>query len=279
MRLGESLRRRRGGRGDRGPVWRLKGPDGKTYVEFDPDGMDDRVRLALVVLGLALGGWLIGYVAATRVFYPAPPPPRDLVSVPDVRGLSPTEAAQRLSEAGLAMGAMDSLRHPTVPNDLILGQSPLPGQLALPGTEVVATRSLGPETRAVPDVTGIDGERARIVLETSGFVVRSDTVEADLPRGHVVSTSPPADSSVALPAEIRVTLSRGPPLVRMPRLVGLDEDAARVVADSIGLVVEEVEEVFRFGRDQGIVVDQDPPADTPVEPGTSVRLSVGRRGG
>lgn len=279
MRLGESLRRRRGDRGDRGPVWRSKGPDGKSYVEFGPDGMDERVRLALVVLGLALGGWLIGYVAATRVLYPAPPPPRDLVSVPDVRGLSYTEAVQRLSEAGLAMGAMDSLRHPTVPNDLILGQSPLPGQLALPGTEVVATRSLGPETRAVPDVTGIDGERARIVLETSGFVVRSDTVEADLPRGHVVSTRPPADSSVALPAEIRVTLSRGPPLVPMPRLVGLAEDAARNVADSIGLVVEEVEEVFRFGRDQGIVVDQDPPADTPVEPGTRVRLSVGRRGG
>jgi hypothetical protein len=39
-----------------------------------------------------------------------------------------------------------------------------------------------------------------------------------------------------------------------------------------------VEEVFRFGRDQGIVVEQEPASDTELQRGTEVRLAVGRRG-
>jgi beta-lactam-binding protein with PASTA domain len=65
----------------------------------------------------------------------------------------------------------------------------------------------------------------------------------------------------------------------MPTVLGLDEREARDSLAALGLDVGEVEEVFRFGRDQGIVVEQEPPADTPMERGAAVRLAVGRRGG
>jgi beta-lactam-binding protein with PASTA domain len=65
----------------------------------------------------------------------------------------------------------------------------------------------------------------------------------------------------------------------MPLLLGLEELEAMAVLDSLGLVVSDVREVFRFGRDQGIVVEQEPPSDTPMERGSAVRLAVGRRGG
>ena len=83
---------------------------------------------------------------------------------------------------------------------------------------------------------------------------------------------------VALPAQIQLTVSLGPPLVPMPSVLGMDEATARAAIDSLGLVVSEVKEVFRFGRDQGIVVEQEPPADSLLERGSAVRLSVGRRG-
>lgn len=278
MKLGGSLRRNRERKGS--AIWRRKGPDGKTYVDLDLGGsMDDRLRLGLQILGLAVAGWLIGYLVSTRILYPAPPPPSDLVEVPDVRGMSVDQVSERLSEVGLTLGVVDSLRHPTMAAGLVLGQSPLPGQLASPGAEVWVTRSLGPEERGVPDVTNVDWERARVVLEASGFVVASDSVESDVPRGHVVRTNPPADSTVVLPAHIRVAVSRGPPLVPMPLVIGMVEADAIAVLDSLGLVVDEIEEVFRFGRDQGIVIEQDPEAETPLERGAGVRLSVGRRGG
>ena len=263
MRLGGSLRRRRG----RGAL-RTEGP-----VPLGP-----RQRLFALLAGLALVGWLGGYLVSTQIMFPAPPPPGDLYEVPDVRGLGLASARERLAGANLALGAVDSLRHPTVNATLILGQSPLPGQLAVPETPVRVTISVGPEMRSVPNVRRLAEARARVLLQTSGFVVSVDSTESELPRGQVVATLPPPDSVVALPAEIRVVVSLGPPQVAMPLVLGLEEEDAVAMLESLGLVVGTVEEVFRFGRDQGIVVEQEPPADTPLEPGAEVRLAVGRRG-
>ena len=236
-------------------------------------------HLAAALLALAGVGWGVGYLVATRLIYPAAPRPADVVEVPDVRGMGVAAARERLAGSNLSLGSVDSLRHPSVAKDLILGQSPLPGQLAEPGTEVRVTRSLGAQMRAVPDVRRVHADRARIILESSGFVVSIDSLASEIPRGRVVSTFPRPDETVSLPAEIRVRVSTGPPLVPMPLLLGLDEAEAMAVLDSLGLTVGDVEEVFRFGRDQGIVVEQRPPADTPMERGAAVRLAVGRRGG
>jgi serine/threonine-protein kinase len=221
----------------------------------------------------------VGYLVSTQILYPAQAPPSNLVEVPDLRGLAVAEGRDEIASAGLVLGALDSLSHPIVAQGVILGQAPLPGQLAVPGTEVHITSSLGPQLRAVPDLLGVEGARARTVLETSGFVVVIDSTDADVLRGRVVSTTPAAASMVALPAEIRLMVSRGPPLVAMPALLGLSEAEALTVLDSLGLEPGEITEVFRFGRDQGIIVEQEPPAETQLQRGSIVRLSVGRRGG
>jgi serine/threonine-protein kinase len=235
-------------------------------------------RLWAAIGGLALAGWFVGYVLATQLVFPAPPPPSDLFQVPDLRGLGLASAGERLAGAGLDMGAVDSLQHPSVAAGVILGQSPLPGQVATPDQAVRVTISSGPQMRSIPDVRRLDRERARVVLETSGFVVSFDTVEAPEPRGRVVEVSPPPDSVVALPAQVRLVVSTGPPVIAMPLVLGLEQAEAEFMLDSLGLVVTDVEEVFRFGRDQGIVVEQQPAADTELERGSSVRLKVGRRG-
>jgi beta-lactam-binding protein with PASTA domain len=278
VKLGGSLRRTRrqhAGASQHEPPSEWSGEGGRS----DGRGPMGWGRVVLWALALGLVGWGGAYLVATRILFPAPPPPPGLVQVPDLRGLEVGVATERLASAGLHLGAVDSLRHPTVAQGLILGQAPLPGQLALPGTSVRVTRSLGPQLRAVPDVSGVSLDRARVVLETSGFVVRVDSATADVPRGRVIAVDPPADSIVPLPAHVRITVSLGPPLVPMPSVLGMDEATARAVLDSLGLVVSQVQEVFRFGRDQGIVVEQEPPADSLLERGSAVRLSIGRRGG
>jgi eukaryotic-like serine/threonine-protein kinase len=269
MKLGGSLERRRGrGRRDHregtgeAPWWHIQVGRG----------------LITTLAGLIVGGWLVGYLISTRVLFPAPPPPKDLFEVPDLRGLGLASAKERLAGAGLELGQVDSLQHPSVPQSLILGQSPLPGQVARPDTPVRVTVSEGPQRRSVPDVSHLEQDRARIVLETSGFVVVIDTAESETPRGRVIEVFPPPDSVVALPAQVRLLVSTGPPLVRMPLVLGLEEDSAVAVLDSLGLVSSDVEEVFRFGRDQGVVVEQEPVSDTLVQRSTSVHLKVGRRG-
>jgi serine/threonine-protein kinase len=281
--LGRSRRRRRPGSSDKEP----RAPSGDAGATAASEAIQGRRGLAarlrgrslLVALaGLAVAGWAVGYVISTRLVFPAPPPPGDLFEVPDLRGLGLASASERLAGVGLDLGPVDSLQHPSVAAGLVLGQSPIPGQLATPATPIRVTVSTGPQMRAVPDVVALDQERARVVLETSGFVVNLDTTESEEPRGRVIEVAPPPDSVVALPAQVRLLVSAGPPVVPMPLVLGLEQAEAEAMLDSLGLVVSDVEEVFRFGRDQGIVVEQEPAADTELQRGSPVRLKVGRRG-
>ncbi len=227
---------------------------------------------------LAIVGFSGGYLISTRVVYPPPPPPGDVSPVPDLRDQPPLEVADTLRALGLALDLVDSMSHPTIPAGQIVGQSPLSGQLLLVGDTVRVTLSTGPEQRPVPDVLELRADRARTILEASGFLVLLDSVDADDPRGEVVGMSPEAGSEATIPMEVRLSVSMGPPEFEMPLLVGLSEEDAVAVLDSLGLEVGEVETRFRFGRDQGLVVEQDPPARSMVQEGATVRLVVGRRG-
>lgn len=269
MRLGGSLERRRKRRsaraGDGARTRRGRGA---------PDG-----RVAALVGLLLVVGWGIGYLVATKIVFPAPPPPGDMFEVPDLRGVDLGTARELLADARLALGDVDSITHPTVPASRVVGQSPIPGQSSLPESPVHVTVSLGPQTRSVPDVRGLAADQALIVLQASGFVASTDSVESEEPRARVLEMSPRPDTVVSLPASVALIVSSGPAMVAMPLLLGMEEQEALDSLEELGLVVGEVREVFRFGRDQGIVVEQEPAADTQLRRGETVNFAVGRRGG
>lgn len=234
-------------------------------------------RLLAAGVTAVVVGLLGGYLLATLWLFPGPEAPADLVEVPDLHALAGDEAGSRLEEAGLRLGPVDSLRHPEVERGRILAQSPLPGQFWPPGEPVRVTVSLGPSQVQVPALEGMRAERAVAVLEAQGFTVAMDSVDADAPPGIVAFHTPGGGTEVTLPTEVTLGVSRGPPSLEMPRLVGLTQAEAEHLLDSLGLVLADVDEVFRFGRDQGRVVEQGPPPNTTVERGTAVRLVVGRR--
>lgn len=274
MELGSSLKRNRGGGSGAG-----RGGSPGRRPRRRSTAPDFPFRLAGWLAGASVAGGLLGYLVATRLMFPAPPPPQDLLAVPDLRGREASLVSGMTEEAGLALGQVEYLTHPVADSGTVLGQSPLPGQLAVPGDSIRVTVSLGPERRTVPSVSSIRADRAIALLEATGFAVQADSVESDEPRGRILSVRPAEGDVVTLPGQVSVRVSLGPPAVPMPDLLGLAEEEARDVLEGLGLVVTDVEEVFRFGRDQGRVVAQDPPAGDELERGSSVRLVVGRRGG
>ena len=284
MRLGESLQKQRL---QKRRLQKRRGRAGKSGgggstsrrgggVAAPGAGRGRLASLALLVVLVGFGG---GYLIATRALFPAPPPPGDLLEVPGIQGLALARAWERLDEAGLVLGAITGFRHPDLDSGVVVGQGPLPGQLAAPGDPVRVTVSLGPLLQEVPDVARLRGDRALRVLEATGFQVTVDSTSAELPAGRVVAVTPEAGTILPVPGEVRVTLSRGPPLVVMPYLLGMPEQQAVDSLAALGLTVSEVDTVFRFGRDQGLVVDQAPLADSLLLRGADVRLSVGRQGG
>lgn len=276
MKLGGSLQRRRGGAGGASSS---AAPSGSTRARGARRLPPDAWRLAGRTAGLGLVGLLIGFVIATRLIFPPPPPPGDLAQVPDLQGIALERAHLRLTDAGLELGEVEALRHPSLDSGVVVGQGPLGGQLVKPGSTVRVTVSLGPQRQAVPDVSRLASDRAVRMLEATGFRVTVDSTDSSLPRGAVVTVGPAVGTVLAVPGEVRLTVSRGPALVAMPFLLGMPQEAATDSLRALGIGVAQVDTVFRFGRDQGLVVEQSPAPDSLVQRGSGVRLSVGRKGG
>jgi serine/threonine-protein kinase len=271
MRLGTSLKR-----GRRSARARSARP---REAPAEDRGWSVRERPALWAALVSVGGLGLGYVLATAALFPAPAPPGELLEVPDVRGRAADDAVGSLADARLEVGPLEYLRHPTADSGTVVGQAPLPGQLARPGAAARLTVSLGPERRTIPSVTGLRADRALDVLVSTGLQVRVDSVEDGRPRGQIVAVSPAEGTAISLPGDVRVTVSLGPATVTMPELLGLAVEAARDSLGMLGLQLAEVEEIFQFGRNQGRVVGQEPPAGAELDRGAEVRLVVGRRGG
>jgi serine/threonine-protein kinase len=211
------------------------------------------------------------------MLFPSPPPPGDLFTVPDLYSADFEEARRRIEEAGLVLGVVDPFRHPSVDSGRVVGQDPLPGQLASPASPVRVSVSLGAERRLVPDVSLLRSERAREVLEATGFTVRIDSVRSSEPRGRVTSLSPAAGTQLSVPGEVQLYVSIGPSQIVLPTLVGMDEAEAREIITALGLLLVRTEE-DRPGMEPGRVLEQDPPTQELLEPGSVVRIVVGRRG-
>lgn len=228
---------------------------------------------AVIFAGAGLGS---GYFVSTALVFPSPEPPPGLQGVPDLRGTSAHQAPALLADSGLLRGRVDSVRHPVAPAGLVIGQSPLPGRTALPGAEVRLTMSLGPEIRPVPDVTRLRGVRATAALHAGGFVVQVDTVESEMSAGRIVEIHPAPGTAIAMPGSVRLAVSRGPPTFPMPELSGFAEYEARLLLDTLGLVLAKVEKRYSI-LNVNRVFGQYPEPNADVRTGTGVRLIVGER--
>ncbi len=276
MRLGNSIRRRR----SKKPAARKqKSGGGARRPKTAAAGFKLPTGIFARAAAVAVFGGLLGYLFATQVIFPAPSAPEDLRDVPRLAGLTEGAAQTAVSDAGLAPGRVQRIHHPRVDSGTVLGQAPLGGQLAIPGDSVFLTVSLGPERRQVPEVVRLRGDRAAALLEAAGFEVELDSVESPLPRGRIIEVLPAQGTQLTLPGTVALTVSVGPRLVLMPSLLGMTQDVATDSLKALGLTVGEVEETFRFGRDQGRVVGQNPAEGIEVERGSAIRLVVGRRGG
>jgi eukaryotic-like serine/threonine-protein kinase len=90
--------------------------------------------------------------------------------VPALVGQAERSARLRLDQDGLALGGVSEFRSPDYPADSIVAQDPPPA--ARSGTvTVLVNRGEQAASYVMPDLIGIDGERAAEVLRSRGFRV------------------------------------------------------------------------------------------------------------
>jgi serine/threonine-protein kinase len=195
------------------------------------------------------------------------------VSVPKVSGKPDTEAIQILSNAGLDAQVREvfSERDPGI----VVGQNPKAGVEVAKGSSVVIRVSKGVQTVAVPDVLFQSQSDAEAELQAAGLAADVVEVESDEAQGLVVGQDPEPGVEVDVGATVTISVSLGPPpVVAVPSVLGLDQASAEATLADAGFEVDVVESPTLDPANDGLVSEQDPPAGSEVDPGTTVTIVV-----
>jgi eukaryotic-like serine/threonine-protein kinase len=201
----------------------------------------------------------------------------EMVTVPDVRDQQ-FEEARRLLEGDpyRFQVAREDVPDEDVEAGAVVDMDPAAGTEQPRESTITLVVSSGPPPRTVPDVTGQNAAQAANVLGAAGLGYEearepSDTVE----EGLVVRTDPPAGAEVGAGATVTVFLSSGPADVAVPSVVGLSQDAATTALRNEGFEVQVSEETTSDEDAHGQVLSQEPGANTEVQPGATVTITVG----
>ena len=200
------------------------------------------------------------------------------VSVPNVVGLTQTQAQNALVSAGLVLGAVTSEYSDTVVAGIVLQQIPNSGATAFSGSAVAVVLSKGPQNVPVPNVVGLTQTQAQSALVSAGLVLGSVTSEFSdsVAAGIVLQQSPSSGTTASPGSAITLVLSKGPQNVSVPNVVGLTQAQAQSVLVSAGLVLGTVTSEFSDTVAAGIVLQQSPSSGATASSGSAVALVLSK---
>jgi eukaryotic-like serine/threonine-protein kinase len=195
-----------------------------------------------------------------------------IVAVPDVSGLTETQATKRLDDAGFNVTTRDEFSN-TVPKGRVIGTEPAAGTQLSTSQVVTLLISRGTNRVEVPDVVGLDDQAALAALqsaELAGVLVQRDSTE---PEGEVLSQSPGAGNLVARGSQVTIFVSTG--AIAVPDVVGQVRKAAVTALKKAGFTPAVTEETTDDPTEVGVVISQFPPGGSRGRRGDTVTISVG----
>lgn len=196
----------------------------------------------------------------------------EMKEVPDIGGKTQQEAATTLSDAGLTLGEVTQDWSEEVPADAVMSQSVPPGTQVPHDSPVDIVISKGRQPIAVPDVVGMTKDEATAAISALGLKpeateAHSDTVEA----GKVIDQKTQPETTLHKGDAVAFTVSLGPEMVEVPKIVGMNKDQAVAALQEAGFQVK-VQTVL--GGIFGTARYTDPDAGTRVRKGSTITLYV-----
>lgn len=223
-----------------------------------------RILIALVVLALLGATAGVGTWAYTK---------SQLVTVPALVGMTPAAAKAQLTPNDISLTIAGEDFSTTVPKGAILATTPTAGTTIKRGDTITARTSAGPQMVKIPKVTGAKQSKAETDLKAVGLTSKATEEYSDsVSKGVVISSSPKSGTSVQVGSAVALVISKGPPPVTVPNVVGLDRASAVGKLQSAGLKVSVRNQlpIVVIGR----VYSQDPGPGTVVTKGTTVTITL-----
>ena len=132
-----------------------------------------------------------------------------VVTIPELSGETERTAQLRLQADGLAVVGLDEIRSNEYPADAVVAQTPPPQTR---GTEVALLVNRGDRstTYVMPDLIGVNGDRAGELLRSRGFrvAVVGEQPYPGVPAGIVLRQTPQAGFQIAPGEPISLEVSR-----------------------------------------------------------------------
>ncbi len=224
--------------------------DGEIERAIKPRSRARGVIAILLVLGLAVGAgvfaWWLGNGRS--------------IDVPGVAGLTANQAEAKLSAAGLAFAYGPAQFSEVVKQGEVISTDPAAGDsIATDGT-VTMTLSKGPERFDVPQLSGMTADKAKQTLRDNHLAVGatehkySETVN----EGLVISSSPATGKPLRADTAVDLVVSKGPPPIAVPNVVGASVDDAQSSIEGAGLKFVVKNQVYSKTVAKGLVISQNP---------------------
>jgi eukaryotic-like serine/threonine-protein kinase len=225
----------------------------------------------LLLSGIAL---LVGYLIMNFVLMPSFTGQGAEVRVPDVIGLSESEAERALAAEDLKLSKISEQWSADVPRGFISTQDPTGGGVVKRGRRISVIVSLGAQGTSVPIIEGVNERQAEIMLQGAGLK-QGHTAHAysnDVSRDMVIASDPPGETVVEQETAVDLLVSLGPLPSNfvVPDLSGRDAAAAARGLRDEGFYVS-----LREGgsRDKGgVITGQEPAPGSRFAPRDSIVL-------
>jgi serine/threonine-protein kinase len=154
-------------------------------------------------------------------------------TVPALVNLSLEDAKKALAAVQLRPGTETRVASPKAPGTVV-STRPGVGEELQRDTPVQLVISRGPDT-VVPDLLGLTVDEAKARFQPNqGITVEADPVQQfsdTIPIGKVMSFAPGVNATVPFGSKITVVVSKGPDLVSVPPVTGMNpDDAGRTLA-------------------------------------------------
>ncbi len=148
--------------------------------------------------------------------------------------------------------------------------------LSLGGTYLAMTMGRLADVQ-IPELVGKNAMEAESLAKEANLVyeVQSEEYSEDVPEGIIISQDPSyiPNYTIKEKTTIKVVVSKGQKIVTVPKVTGKEKQEAIDELEELGLKVEIIEEPSKK-VEEGVVISQDLKANTEINAGATIKLTV-----
>ncbi|HHS50105.1 MAG TPA: PASTA domain-containing protein [candidate division Zixibacteria bacterium] len=198
-----------------------------------------KILYRLIYLVALAGGIIGGVMIFDRVLMTSFTRARGVREIPDVVGMSESEAATISRDSGFDFIVSRREYSDSIPETFVISQRPSPGTMAKKGRRVSVVISLSSEIFEIPEVTNIHYRQARLELDAMSLIVGETTREHcdTIQRDFVIATNPPmgAQAEAGDTVDLIVSLGSERAILVVPNFMGQSIEQAEKIAKEEGL--------------------------------------------